>query len=182
MQPCNRIYYSKIYWRFNMFRAGTGNPVPTQPGQRPVTTCVYKPESADTVWSSWWWEVCRSKHVEPSINFGIIISITWLHLVGCFYWFILRCTDPWILSSETYVSLFVKCLLFLSDFNRVWILPTGISKNPLNIKFHENPASRCRFVLFRRTGQRSHWSLFAALRTRIKTGPCYIIALKLINP
>jgi len=21
MQPCNRIYYSKIYWRFNMFRA-----------------------------------------------------------------------------------------------------------------------------------------------------------------
>jgi len=21
MQPCNRIYYSKIYWRLNMFRA-----------------------------------------------------------------------------------------------------------------------------------------------------------------
>jgi len=21
MQPSNRIYYSKIYWRFNMFRA-----------------------------------------------------------------------------------------------------------------------------------------------------------------
>jgi len=21
MQPCNRIYYSKVYWRFNMFRA-----------------------------------------------------------------------------------------------------------------------------------------------------------------
>ena len=27
----------------------------------------------------------RSKHVEPSINFGIINSITRLHLVGCFY-------------------------------------------------------------------------------------------------
>jgi hypothetical protein len=26
--------------------------------------------------------VCRSKHVEPSINFGIINSITELHLVG----------------------------------------------------------------------------------------------------
>jgi len=22
MQPCNRIYYSKVYWRLNMFRAG----------------------------------------------------------------------------------------------------------------------------------------------------------------
>jgi hypothetical protein len=29
--------------------------------------------------------VCRSKHVEPSINFGIINSITRLHLVGYFY-------------------------------------------------------------------------------------------------
>jgi hypothetical protein len=26
--------------------------------------------------------VCRSKHVEPSINFGTINSITKLHLVG----------------------------------------------------------------------------------------------------
>jgi hypothetical protein len=26
--------------------------------------------------------VCRSKHAEPSINFGIINSITKLHLVG----------------------------------------------------------------------------------------------------
>jgi len=125
MQPCNRIYYSKIYWRLNMFRAAyrssSGAPncicslwfihtcgdqplsrlggwVPTQPGQRPVTTGVYKPEAASTVWSSWWWAVCHSKHVEPSINFGIINSITRLHLVGYFYWFILRCTDPCILT------------------------------------------------------------------------------------
>ena len=62
--------------------------------QRPVTTWVYKPEAAYTVWCSWWWAVCRSKHVEPSINFGILSSITKLHLVGYFYWFILRCTDP----------------------------------------------------------------------------------------
>jgi hypothetical protein len=73
---------------------GVGTAVPTQPGQRPVTTRVYKPEAANTVWSSWWWAECRSKHVEPSINFGIIRSITRLHLVGYFYWFILRCTDP----------------------------------------------------------------------------------------
>jgi hypothetical protein len=26
--------------------------------------------------------VCRSKHVEPSVNFGMISSITKLHLVG----------------------------------------------------------------------------------------------------
>jgi len=28
---------------------------------------VYKPGGAHTVCSSWWWAVCRSKHVEPSI-------------------------------------------------------------------------------------------------------------------
>jgi len=139
MQPCNRIYYSKIYWKLNMFRVAyrsssgalncifslwfiytcgdrplsrlggncrcnlviefiipkfiedipliirssklyfqpqelqtvfaasglytdmvtgrcpgwVGTVVSTQPGQRPVTTCVYKPEAANTVWSSW---------------------------------------------------------------------------------------------------------------------------------
>jgi hypothetical protein len=89
MQPCNRIYYSKVYWRLKMFRAAhrsSSGWVPTQPGQRPVTTCVYKPKNANTVWSSWWWVVCRSKHVEPSINFGITNSITrfascWLFLL-----------------------------------------------------------------------------------------------------
>ena len=57
-------------------------PFPTQPWQWPVTTRVYKQEAANTVYSSWWWAVCHSKHVEPSINFGIINSITKLHLVG----------------------------------------------------------------------------------------------------
>jgi len=41
-----------------------------------LTTCVCKPEDANTVQSSWWWAMCRSKHVEPSVNFGIINSIT----------------------------------------------------------------------------------------------------------
>jgi len=95
MQPCNRIYYSKnllkagrvssgiplfirssklylqplIYirmWWPAIVQAGW---VPTQPGQWPVTTWVYKLEATNTVWSSWWWVVCRLKHVEPSINF-----------------------------------------------------------------------------------------------------------------
>jgi len=38
------------------------DPLPAQPWQRPVTTCVCKPEAANTVYSSWWWAVCRSKH------------------------------------------------------------------------------------------------------------------------
>jgi hypothetical protein len=81
MQPCNRIYYSEIYWRFSMFQAAhfsssgdtnciyslwfaypcgdrplsrLGGNSPTPPGQRPVTTWVYKPEAVNTVWSSAW--------------------------------------------------------------------------------------------------------------------------------
>jgi hypothetical protein len=70
MQPCNRIYYSRVYWRLNMFRATcrlssgalnciyslllytrvvTGSCQGTRPWQRPVTTRVYKPEAANTV-------------------------------------------------------------------------------------------------------------------------------------
>jgi hypothetical protein len=59
---------------------------------------VYKPEAANTVWSSWWWAVCHSKHVELSINFGIINSITRLHLVGYFYWFVFK--ETWIFRTE----------------------------------------------------------------------------------
>ena len=85
MQPCNRIYYSKIYWRLNMLRAAyrssSGAPngicslwfiylcgdrplsrlggISARPGQWPVTTWIYKPD-----------------------------SITRLYLVGYFYWFI----------------------------------------------------------------------------------------------
>jgi hypothetical protein len=34
--------------------------------------------------SSWWWVVCRSKHVEQLRNIGIINSTTRSHLVGYF--------------------------------------------------------------------------------------------------
>jgi hypothetical protein len=60
MQPCNRIYYSKVYWRLIMFRAayrsssGALNCICSlwfiyTCGERPVTTYVYKPEAANTV-------------------------------------------------------------------------------------------------------------------------------------
>ena len=73
MQPCNRIYYSNVHWRLNMFRAAyrsssgaltvfsasglhthvlTGRIkvwVPTQTWLRPVTTFVCKSEAASTV-------------------------------------------------------------------------------------------------------------------------------------
>jgi len=112
MQPCNRIYYSTVHWRLNMFRAThrsssgaltvfaesalhthvvTGRShvlsCHVMTWLRPVTTCVCKPEAANSQ-SSWWWAVCRSKHLEPSMNGGIINSITRLHLVGYFYWVI----------------------------------------------------------------------------------------------
>ena len=53
MQPCNRIYYSNVYWMLNMFRAayrsssGALNCICSlwfiyTCGDLPVTTCVYK--------------------------------------------------------------------------------------------------------------------------------------------
>jgi hypothetical protein len=42
-----------------------------------------KPEAASAVLSSWWWAVCRPRHVELHINmnrFGTLV-----HLVGNFY-------------------------------------------------------------------------------------------------
>ena len=75
MQLCNRIYYSTVHWRLNVFRAAyrsssgaltvfassglrthvvTGRSqvwvgIPTQTWLQPVTTCVLKPEAANTV-------------------------------------------------------------------------------------------------------------------------------------
>ena len=60
----------------------SGHSVPTQPWQRPVTIWAYRPEAAGTVWSSWWWALCRSRHVDPLKNFGMINPVAKLHLVG----------------------------------------------------------------------------------------------------
>jgi hypothetical protein len=119
MQPCNRIYFSKICWKLNMFRA------------------AYRSSSGDPncICSLWFIYTCgdrplssldngRSPHVyinqRLQIQFGapdderyaarnmlslqkkigIINSIIRLHLVVYFYWFILGCTDPWILNLK----------------------------------------------------------------------------------
>ena len=80
LQP---LVYVRIWWPAVVKAEWeVEHPFPTQPWQRSVVTCVYKPEAVNTIYSSWWWAVCLSKHVEPSINFGIINSITKLHLVG----------------------------------------------------------------------------------------------------
>ena len=124
MQPCNRICYSTVNWRFNMFRAAYRSSsgaltvfvasglhthvvtdrsqvwVPTQTWLRPVTTCVCKPEAANTVRAPDDERYAARNMLSPSMNGGIINSITRLHLVGYFYWVILRCTGPWILNLK----------------------------------------------------------------------------------
>ena len=64
----------------------------------PATTNVCKTRGCN--YSSWWWAVCRSKHVGLLRNIGIINSTTRSHLVGYFckiyimmHWFTLWCTD-----------------------------------------------------------------------------------------
>ena len=107
IKPCNRIYYSNVYWRLNMFRAAHRSSSGALNYLQPL---VYIHMWLPAVVKSEWemdkrrWAVCRSKHVEPSINVGIINSITRFHLVGYFYWFILRCTDPCILTLRLLMS------------------------------------------------------------------------------
>ena len=86
MQPCNRIYYSTVLWQLNMFRAAyrSSSGALTVFAASGLHTHVVTGRSQ--VKSSWWWAVCRSKHLELSMNGGIINSVTRLHLVGYCYW------------------------------------------------------------------------------------------------
>jgi hypothetical protein len=64
--------------------------------------------------SSWWWAVCRSKHVEQLRNIGIINSTTRSHLVGYFYriyilYLLTHFVDP---AVELYLSYSVKIVLW----------------------------------------------------------------------
>ena len=127
MQLCNRIYYSTIHWRRNMFQAaylssssgaltlfaasGLHTHVMTGRSQVWVGTGLrldygrsphaYVNQRLQIQLEPLMMRaVRRSKHVQPSMNGGIINSITRLHLVGYFYWVIFRCTDPWILKKK----------------------------------------------------------------------------------
>jgi hypothetical protein len=68
--------------------------------------------------------VFRSKHGEPSMNGGIINSITRLHLVGYFSWVILRCTDPWILN----LTGALKHWKINTDPNKYFKIPAHVSE------------------------------------------------------
>ena len=154
MQPCNRIYYSSVYWKLTMFRAAyrssSGAPncicslwftytcgdrplsslsgkFPTQTWQRPVTTYVCKPEAANTVWSSWWWAVCPSKHGELSVNAGIINSITRLHLVGYFYWYIRTAFEQRIKNTQHIQLLWISMMMMMMTTTRTTYFSPKIS-------------------------------------------------------
>ena len=55
---------------------------------------VCKTRGCCAILGSWWWAVCRPKHVWASCKYGIINFDTMLHLVGFFIWIELWCTDP----------------------------------------------------------------------------------------
>jgi len=59
--------------------------VMAEPSQRPATKNACKTRGWNySFFSSWWWAVCRPKHVEQLRNNVIINSTTRLHLVGSF--------------------------------------------------------------------------------------------------
>ena len=43
-----------------------------------------------------------------------------------------------------YIGLHVKCPLFLTHFNKIWIFSIGFPKKYLNLKFHEKPSGERR--------------------------------------
>ena len=47
-------------------------------------------------------------------------------------------------SNRTYLRLRVKCPIFLSDFNQIWIFRTGFHKCPQYRISHKNPSSGIR--------------------------------------
>jgi len=72
MQQYIKILLFHIYMKLNMFRA-THRPSSDVPDnvyklhvQQPST--YEKPKAASAVLGSWWWAVCRPKHVELHTN------------------------------------------------------------------------------------------------------------------
>ena len=118
MQPCIRIHHSTVQRGLNMFRAAyrSSSGAPTvlaasgpHSSHSDLTTAGHHmrmwTKGCKYSWSSWWWAVCPSKHVEPSTNGRMMNSNARLHLVGYFYWVILRCTDPWILNLSHVIGI-----------------------------------------------------------------------------
>ena len=89
MQLCNRIYYSKVYWRLNMFRAAHLSSSGTQEIFFPLSLGNGRsPHGYINQWLQVQFrapndERCTARNMlSLLINFVIINSITKLHLVG----------------------------------------------------------------------------------------------------
>ena len=130
MQPCNRIYYSNVYWRLNMFRAayrsslGAPNCIcslwfiytcgdrplwslsGTQNWERPVTTCVRTPEAANTV----------LEHLKMS---GMPLETCWAFNKFCnnkFYYKVASCWLFLLIHTTMHGSMNIKFIpYFLSN-------------------------------------------------------------------
>jgi hypothetical protein len=53
-----------------------------------IHNCIFllqytKPEDASAVLGSWWWAVCRAKHVELHIKFWYTVASYWIFFVNC---------------------------------------------------------------------------------------------------
>ena len=130
MQPCNRIYYSTVHWRLNMFRATYRS----SSGALTVFAASDLHTHVVTGRSQVWVGTAerqfplridygRSPHAYVNQRLQIQLELLmmcgmpletcrafnerWnnkfyykLHLVGYFYWVVLLCTDPWILNLK----------------------------------------------------------------------------------
>jgi hypothetical protein len=146
MQPCNRIYYSTVHWRLNMFRAAyrSSSGALTVFATSGLHTLVVTGRSQ--VWvghrspyayvnqrlqlqlellmmSGMQLETC-----EPSMNGGIINSVTRLRLVGYFYWIIQNFINT--NRVERLMALLIKACKFIeSNCFEVYIkIPTSNHK------------------------------------------------------
>jgi len=69
--------------------------------QQPFTYA--KPEAASAVLGSWWWAVCRPKHVELHINTE---NKFWYTVASCWIFFCMNCFVFIVLLLEGYIQFF----------------------------------------------------------------------------
>jgi hypothetical protein len=103
-----------------------------QPSQEPATEACVKPEAAITVLSSWWWAVCRPKHVEQLRNNGIINSTTLLHLVGSFH--------------EIYITMHGSMNIKFTHYTDLHLLAAGMQQGYIVTKLGEITKVNFKFV------------------------------------
>jgi hypothetical protein len=78
---CSLWFYIRLWW----LAAVMAELKPLSHESCRLSQTYVKPEATITVFSSWWWAICRSKHVEQLRNIGIKNSTTRSILVGFFY-------------------------------------------------------------------------------------------------